>query len=143
MNKLYKSFQTDNEVEKRGIILDYPGCRIRIARAGGANANYAKVLERLTRPYKRAIANETLDREISEKIMREAYAQAVIIDWETQVDGEWRSGIEFEDGTIQPVTIDNLVKVFTDLPDLFKDITTQSNSMALFLKNIDLEDAKN
>lgn len=144
MNKLYKAFQTDKDIEKQGIVIEYPGVRIKTARAGGANANFAKVLDRLTKPYKRAIATESLDPETSAKIMREAYAQAVVMDWETQLeDGSWINKVMASDGELVEVSIDNIVKVFEDLPDLFRDLQEQANKQALFLKDIDLGDAKN
>lgn len=144
MNKLFKAFQTDKNFEKQGITIEYPGARIKVARAGGANANFAKVLERLTRPYKRAIANDTIDPETSTQIMRECYAQAVVMRWESQKeDGEWVDGVMNVDGDIIPATIDNIVQIFKDLPDLFIDLQQQAGKAALFLKDIDLEDAKN
>ncbi len=145
MNKLYAAFQTSKNLEKEGIIIEYPGARIKIARAGGSNANFAKVLDRLTRPYKRAIANDTLDLETNSRIMRECYAQAVVMGWESQKEdtGEWVPGIMNGDGDIVEVSMDSIIKAFTELPDLFIDLQQQAAKAALFLKHIDLEDAKN
>lgn len=141
---MYKTFQTNSDLEKAGIVLDYGDFRVTVARAGGSNKNFSKVLEFRTRPVKRAIQTETLPLERQEEIMMEVYAQAVIIDWEVKsAEGVWSKGIENEDGDIIPVTTENLVDTFKKLPDLFKDIQEQSNKAVLFRKQIDLEDSKN
>src|SRR5690606_30785342 len=85
---LYNTFETDKSLERDGIVLDYgfnsknQPIQIRIARAGGANTKFAKVLEQKMKPYKRAIANDTMDNKVAEKLMVEAYADAVILGWE-------------------------------------------------------------
>lgn len=126
---LYNTFETDKNLERDGIVLDYgfnskqQPVQIRIARAGGANARFAKVLEQKMKPYKRAIANDTMDNKVAEKLLVEAYADAVILGWE---------GVEDRDGNPLEFTRDNVVKVLSDLPDLFLDIQAQSQKSALF-----------
>lgn len=126
---LYNTFETDKSLERDGIVLDYgfnsknEPIQIRIARAGGANAKFAKVLENKMKPYKRAIANDTMDNKVAEKLLVEAYADAVVISW---------NGVEDREGTALDFTRDNVVKVLTDLPDLFMDIQSQSQKSALF-----------
>lgn len=126
---LYNTFATDKALEQDGIVLDYgtnsknQPVQIRIARAGGSNVRFAKVLEQKMRPYKRAIANETMDNKVVERLLVEAYADAVILDW---------TGVEDREGNALDFTRDNVVKVLTDLPDLFIDIQQQSQKAALF-----------
>lgn len=126
---LYNTFETDKSLERDGIVLDYgfnsknEPIQIRIARAGGANAKFAKVLEQKMKPYKRAIANDTMDNKVAEKLLVEAYADSVILDW---------TGVEDREGTALDFNRENVVKVLTDLPDLFMDIQSQSQKSALF-----------
>lgn len=126
---LYNIFETDKGLERDGVVLDYgfnsknQPVRIRIARAGGANVKFAKVLEQKMKPYKRAIANDTMDNKVAEKLLIEAYADAVILGWE---------GVEDRDGNPLDFTRENVIKVLTDLPDLFLDIQQQSQKAALF-----------
>lgn len=126
---LYNTFETDKSLERDGIVLDYgfnskdQPIQIRIARAGGSNTKFAKVLEQKMKPYKRAIANDTMDNKVAEKLLVEAYADAVIIGW---------TGVEDREGNALDFTRDNVVKLFTDLPDLFTDIQVQSQKSALF-----------
>lgn len=137
---LYKQFATDKVVEKDGVVLEYgknskgAQIKIRIARAGGANQKFSKILERKTKPYRRQLQNETLDEEIGAQIQREVYADSVILGWE---------GVEDADGNDMAFTRDNIIKLLTDLPDLFADIRDQATKSALYRANILEEDAKN
>lgn len=137
---LYKQFKTDKNVEKEGIVLNYgknskgADIEIRIARAGGANVQYAKLLEVKTKPYRRQIQNETLDNDVAEKITKEVYAKAVVLGW---------SGVEDENGKEMEFSFENCMKLFDDLPDLWADIQQQSTKAALFRADILEQDAKN
>lgn len=140
MSSLYQTFATDKALERDGIVLDYgfnshdQPIQIRIARAGGANAKFAKALEHKMRPYKRAIANETLDNKVAEKLLMETYAETVILGW---------NGVEDREGVELEFTKDNVLKVLTDLPDLFADIQQQSQKSALFREELREADAGN
>lgn len=137
---LYKQFKTDKNVEKEGIVLNYgknskgEDIEIRIARAGGANVQYAKLLEAKTKPYRRQIQNETLDNEVAEKITKEVYAKAVVMGW---------IGVEDENSKPLEFSSENCIKLFDDLPDLWMDIQQQSTKAALFRADILEQDAKN
>lgn len=137
---LYNTFETNKDLEKDGILLDYgfnsknEPVQIRIARAGGSNVRFAKTLEQRMRPYKRAIANDTMDNKVAEKLLMEAYADAVILGWE---------GVEDRDGQPLEFTRDNVLKVLQDLPDLFVDIQQQSQKVALFRADLREEEAGN
>lgn len=126
---LYDAYETNKNLEREGIILDYgtnskdQPIQIRIARAGGANAKFAKVLELKMKPYKRALANDTMDNKAAERLLIEAYADTVVLGWE---------GVEDRDGNPMEFSKENVVKLFTDLPDLFIDVQQQSQKSALF-----------
>jgi len=141
---MYEAFQCDPEMERKGIVLIYPGFRITIARAGGANKKYQKALEKEIRPYLRALKTDTLDPEIAEQVIKSVYAKAIILDWEVQDEaGNWVQGIEQPDGSLLPVTQENMVNTFDALPDLFDDIRSQAASSALFKASLKEEAAKN
>jgi hypothetical protein len=151
---LKSMFKTDASLEKKGIILDYGKTRIRIARAGGANKRFAKTLERLSKPYRRAIQTETLDTDLGNEVLHQVYAEAVILGWEENTgvsdEGEktWTSGINPEDAGVEsedllPVNRENILKVFKNLPDLFTDIQQQSQKVALFRQDVMETDAGN
>jgi len=137
---LYKQFKTDNTLEKDGILLEYgenskgkPIC-IRVARAGGSNNAYAKRMEARVKPYRRQIQNETMESALVERIVKEVYAETVVLGWEN---------VEDENGNDMEFSVENCLKLFDDLPDLFRDIQEQSQRAALFRQEVREADAKN
>lgn len=154
---LKQQFKTDADLEKQGIVIDYGEARIRIARAGGANQKFAKRLEAVTKPYKRAIQTETMDTQKGNELLQQVYAETVVLDWETKTGendrGEaiFETGIDPEDagedpeadGSLLAVNSENILKVFKNLPDLFQDLQEQAQKSALFRQEIMEADAGN
>lgn len=137
---LYNQFGTDKKVEKEGVILQYGNTadgkpiQIKICRAGGANVAYNKAMEAKTKPYRRQLQNGTLDIEVMTSILREVYADTVVIGW---------SNVEGADGKSMAFTRENVIKLFTDLPELFADVQEQATNLALFRAEINEQDVKN
>lgn len=143
MSPLFKMFKSSENLEQTGIVLEYGETErdgkkvpvsITIARAGGSNLKFEKTLEFKTKPYKRMIQTESLDKKVSEKIMREVYAETVVLGWQNVQD---------ETGAFVEFSPENAVKLFEALPDLFSDIVNQSNRQALFREAEIEADAKN
>jgi hypothetical protein len=136
MSTMYEMFATDEDAESAGIYIDYGDFRVKLARAGGRNRDFARVLNLKTKPYKRAIQTETMDNKVAERIMLEVYAETVIRGWETQVDGEWVSGLTNKEGELIPFNQENVRKALTDLPDLFADLQSQAQDATLYRETI-------
>lgn len=132
MTSPYDIFKTDATTETEGLVLDYGDFQIRIARAGGANRAFARALEARLKPYRRQLQNETLDEQVAERIMRETYADHVILGWE---------GMTGSDGKALAFTRDSVLKLLADLPELFRDLQDQAGRVALFRAR-NLEDDK-
>lgn len=128
---VYEMFETDKATEEKGVVIDYGEFQIRVARSGGANQKYNKLLEVLTKPHRKAIQTESISPEIVKKIMIEAHAKTVVLDWENVKD---------RDGELIPFTVENCIKLFEDLPDLFADVQEQSAKTGMFRKDA-LEEA--
>lgn len=131
---MYDQFKTDDNLEAKGVDLDYGDFIVTIARAGGGNRRFAKAMEAKAKPFRRLISTDTITAEQSSKILHEVYASAVVLNWRTKVDGELKVGIEGPEGDLLPFNADNVVATFKNLPDLFADIQTQANRIALFRK---------
>lgn len=157
---LFDSFATDKNIEKTGITYT-PDSKtaITLARAGGANVKYQKLLVAETKPFKRQINSDTMDTEVEKKILREVYAKTVILSWETLVGSEddednpprLATGIEpwpgyngdlTEDGLV-PFTVENVVRILVLLPELFSEIMQTASNYALFRQQEREDDAKN
>lgn len=128
----YALFETDPKAETEGLTLDYGDFRIRIARAGGANRAFARALEARLKPYRRQLQTETLDEEVAERVLREVYADHVVLGWD---------GVTGPDGKAMAFSRLNILKLFGDLPELFRDIQDQAGRVALF-RATELEDDK-
>jgi hypothetical protein len=120
---VYKTFTTDAELENRGVVLDFgSGEWVRVARAGNGNKKFAKLLEELMKPHRRAMTLGTMDDKKANEIMHRVFAEAVILDWR----------ITGEDGKEIPFNVENALKVFADLPEFFADIKRESENRANF-----------
>lgn len=137
---LFKLFKTDEGIEKSGIVLQYGKTEdgrpinIRIARAGGSNTRFTKLVEQKTKPYRRQIQNDLMDPKVGDELMMEVFAEVVVLGWEN---------VEEEDGTPIPFNRENCISVFKRLPDLFKDVQEQATKSALFRASILETEAKN
>lgn len=126
---LYDQFTTDTDLEKKGIVLQYglnskdKPIGIRVARAGGSNAAYAKRMEFKAKPFRRQIQTETIEKKQLERIVLEVFCETVILGWENVEDAE---------GNELTYSVENAIKLFTDLPDLFADVQEQAGKAALF-----------
>lgn len=130
---IYKLFATDPGLEKDGFALEYGDATFIIARAGGANKKFQSCIERKMRPYRSAINSGTMDEKTAQKLLAEAYAEAIILAWE---------GVTDQDDEPLEFTKENVIKVLIDLPDLFIDIQEQSTKVANFTIAEASEDAK-
>jgi hypothetical protein len=125
-------FETVPSLEQQGVVLEYAeGVEMMVARAGGSNKKFSRVLTRLSKPHRRAIQTEILDEKIGNRLMMEAYAEAVVMSWK----GFTKDIItkNDEDGDVQlECTQENIIAVFEALPELFADVQKMSQTMSLY-----------
>ena len=129
-NSIYSAFKTDKKAENEGVWLEYGEFRVKVLRAGGSNKHFLKVLEQKTRPFQRAIKTETI--ELSQKVLSEVYVDAIIVGWETKIDGEWQKVIVTETGEVVPATKESITAILEALPEIFIDIQEMAGKMSLF-----------
>ena len=126
MTSPYNMFSTDKELETgKGVTIDYGAFKFVIHRAGGANRTYQTALAAKSAPYRRQMSAGTLSDDISTKIMAEVYADTIIKGWD---------GITDAKGKKIPFTRENVIKLLTDLPELFNAISDEANRLANFRK---------
>lgn len=138
---IFDLFETDTSVEQEGLRLDYGPVWFKVARAGGANTRYRDVLRQRMAPHKRALATETMSDELAEKIIKDVFAETVILDWGSPKFGEGK--IEGKDGKPIDFSADAVKELFKTLPDLASDVMQQAQSVALFRKAVADIDAGN
>jgi hypothetical protein len=139
---LYESYgNTEEEIYGVKITVD-ENTRITIARAGGLNKKFESIKASILKPYQRRILAGKLKDDELKAILLPAYAKTVIKNWETKVDDEWKIGIEGKN-SILPFNHANIIKVLTDLPDLYDEIVLASSQLSTFNKFNKEEDLKN
>jgi hypothetical protein len=137
---LYNALRTDAELEKNGVWVEYGQNsngqpeRFLLARAGGANDAFYKTSDRISKPYRRQLQAETLDRHTITRINQEVYAETVVLKWE---------GVEGEDGEPLQHSKQNCMKLFKDLPDFWQDIYETAQKAVLYRAVVREADAKN
>ena len=137
---LYSQFQTDENLEKEGIWIQYgetdkgEPIRIKIARAGGQNIKFTKALDHATKPYRKAIQTNSLDAKTADSLYRNAFIDTVVLDW---------VNVEDRDGKKMDFNKENCLKLFKDLPDLFNDLREQAANASLFREHVREEDLGN
>jgi hypothetical protein len=134
MSNPYELFSTDAKKETSGVQVDYGSFQVTIARAGANNAKYRKVLEAKTRPIRRSLAAGKADPKQVIAIMREVFAESIVLGW---------TGVTDKAGKKLPFTKDNCIKLFKDLPEFFADIQEQASSIDLFREDDIEADAGN
>lgn len=137
----YAMFKTDGEAEKSGIKLNYGPFWIFVARSGGANKRFQRLLEAKMKPYRRAIQTETIDEKVAEALLRDAFVDGCVLGWGSEKFGEGK--IEGETGDAVEFSKESCVKLFTDLPELYKDVQEQAGKVSLFRATSVEEDAGN
>lgn len=143
---MYASFGTDPKLEKKGVWVDYGVFRVLLARAGGSNTKFQRLLEAKTKPYRFAIEKGLLPNEKAEDLYLEAFCEGVVLDWQipdTSSKDGWKSGIEAQDGGTLDVTLENKVATLKALPELFKALSNDANSATIYRQQLLEEDAKN
>lgn len=137
---LFKQFATDPQAEKEGVRFEIgvnsqgETIAFQIARAGGQNIRYAKVIEAKTKPYRMQIQAGTIDPEIAARLMREVFAESVVIGWE---------GVEDEAGHLLTYSPEAAATLFEQLPELYALLQEQAQNVALYRKEVLDNVAKN
>lgn len=137
---LYKQFKTNPDLEKSGIFVEYGNnskgepISFKVARAGGNNLRYTKYLEAKLKPHRRLIQLDSMDSKLLESIILDAFCNTVLISW---------SGVEDESGKEIKFSPEAAITLFTDLPELYKDLQVQCANASLFRAEILENDVKN
>lgn len=104
----------------------FPG--FKIAKAGGGNTTYDKLLTAELRPYQKLITAqkdnpEEKTLEIVKDCQRNAFIKACVKDWK-QVTGD--------DGVEIPFSVDEALRLLKAVPRLYEDLIQEAQSTALY-----------
>ncbi len=144
---LRKTFKTDKSAETDGVWItvglhNNKPQEIKISRMTRSNKRYQKALEEATRPHSSAIQNETLEEELGGKLLREVFADTIILDWRNVPKSEL-TGVEADDKVDLPFSRENVLALFEELPDLYDDWESKAKKSAAFREKEKEANAKN
>jgi hypothetical protein len=134
-------FKTDATLEQAGIKVDYGHFYFQVARAGGANIRYRDVLRSRMAPHKRAMATETMNDTLADNIVRDVFAETIVLGWGSEKHGDGK--MIAEDGSAIEFSAEAVKAMFKELPDLAQDVMAQAQSMTNFRASIVELDTKN
>jgi hypothetical protein len=145
---LRKNFKTDQTRENEGVEIpvdtnEHNGqpILIRVSRMGKSNKRYAKALEEATRPHLTAIANETLDNELGNRLLREVFVDTILLGWSNLPKSELSD--DEKDTDDLPFNRENALKLFEEMPDLYDDWEARAKKAANFREVARKANAKN
>jgi len=124
-------FKTDRQLEEEGVWVpvDGAGAKIKVARIN--NPRYKKYFQRITKPYRRQIRSGNLSEDLAEKLLVDALANTILLDWE----GLTKGGKKF------PYTVDNARQLLSESPD-FRDLVSDAAGEMESFRARELEEAK-
>lgn len=141
----YAAFDTDQNVEVEGVLVNYGDFRVRLARAGGSNTAYMSAFDRKTRALRRTGSTSPQQMEV---IAIELLAETCVKSWEvkkvTESGTNWVSGIVHPQTLeVIPFSVTNVKEVFDLQPNLARALLNEANSQELYLKSALEEEAGN
>ena len=144
----FKLFGTNKDSEKNGVLLTYEDADLRflVARSGGHNQEYTRMLQSKLRPHRRQIDRGTLSDKKATDILIEVFAKTVVrrVDvWDGEADA-WKEGVvPTPEGAELPCNPNTVQALLQQLPDLFADIQSVCRSAEMFQDEEDEEDEGN
>jgi hypothetical protein len=125
-------FDIDESKEQGGVWVDISSDS-RLLVAALNNQKQLDYLDRITKPYKRAIKNKTIDKELSDKLYCKSLAKHVLLDWE---------GMR-EHGKEVPYSKEKALEWLLEYPKFRQMVLEIAQDESLYLKEEQEEDEKN
>lgn len=134
---LRNALKTSTVLEREGVFLERGNTRVRLRRAGGSNTAFNFAMAKIMKDHGRALQNGLISDEAAMKLLHRVFAEHVVLTWETDTSDDdkvqnWESGIETADGSLAPVTVDNIVAYWIDVPDWFNEVKSFSEDLQYY-----------
>ena len=133
---LSAQFKTDNDKEVNGVPVtfgenaDGSVPTFTVSRMSRTNQRYAKALERASKPYKRQIDNGTFDAVASEKLLMSVFVDSVLTGWDNILLSDVTGNPD--DKGFAMFSRENALALFTNLPELYAELSGQANNLSLY-----------
>ena len=131
---VFAQYGSDESLETSGTWFTINEMRFKLARAGGSNIEFLKLVRKRTAPYKRALAAGSIEEKFAREIIAGCFAETVLLDWE---------GVYGDDEQAIPFSKETAKDLLAKLPNLFNELRDFADNWENF-KAEDLEaDRKN
>ena len=143
---MYKEFKADAHLERTGAWVEFYDSdtgkndfRVLLRHATRSSKEYNKAVEKYSRSMRRGRNAQSLEH--MSRVRSEVLANYLIMKWERWFDvptsdnpnaGEWRSGIEAEDGSTLDFTPKNVLDTLLELPELADELQVESEKISNF-----------
>lgn len=133
---LWDVFGTDPQLEKEGVWIDLGKYgKFLLARAGGANRSFQAAVEVAMRPHRALIEAGKLDEDLAEQLLIPVFAKTIVRGWEAVRNKPPMKGfLEFNQ--------ENAAWLLTELPELFRRLKKEADTIQLFLAHQGEDEAK-
>ena len=122
---IYEIFETDEDLEREGVWIDFGYGQFRIAYIGGANQGFGREFAEKMKPYLKLEERGEMDPKIARQIQIECYVNHVVKDWK---------GVIGRDDEDIPFSKQKALELFTELPHLFQVIRSTATKFANYRK---------
>ncbi len=133
----YRQYGTDKDIEATvGVRLNFDGYKITILRAGGSNQRYNSAVMEAIRKSADVDAidvTQPMTEGAAIELLATVYADTIVIAWEDVID---------ENDNPLECTRENIIKVFTELHDLFNRVREKAMLHTTFQKRRDDKSVK-
>lgn len=120
---IFDVYETAEDAEVTGVWTDVGPSRFLLARAGGANVDFAKTTTKRLAPFQAAL--ESMSKKQTDELAIGIFVDTILKDWENVTE---------RDGTVIEFNRDNARRVLLQLPNLFSALMVEANKLANYTK---------
>lgn len=141
----FEHFETTEDLEVNGKWAIFGTYKVLIARVGGRNTYYSKVLTDELKKIGKATTDMLTGEEL-EDLLFTSFVKACIKDHKYKQDsGSWKSGVyikEKDKVKIVPFNSENMIKSFKQLPDYYEQVEKIAKNFATFKTEVEEDQVK-
>ena len=145
MKNPFEVFETEETYEVDGVWQDFGGWRVKLARSGGKNTAYGKMLTDEIKKLGKATF-DAVSKEEGDEIIIRVFAKTIIKDHEIKDEnGKWKKGVYIKkDGvvTVVPFNSKNMEICLQQLPEYWNKIQSYADDYTVFQREVEKEQVK-
>ncbi|MCP4341367.1 MAG: hypothetical protein GY799_21430 [Desulfobulbaceae bacterium] len=147
MKNPFELFETNEDLEQKGVWQDFGGFRVLLAHSGGANTEYLKVLGAETKKLGYATL-DVAEADDLKTIYMTTFCKAIIKGHQVKEDedSDWTDGVYIRDDEgvkLADYTNDSMAKMLEQLPQYYLKLQEWASNYRMYQDNLDEKRVKN